>query len=141
MNTTPGQGSTLGLRNNNPMNVRETGITWLGELPHDGDGYEDFGTAADGIRAGCRVLINYYKLHSLDTIAGIITRWAPHADNNPTQAYINFVARRISKAEGESLDMGAVDTITDLAEAIIAFENGQQPYTKAFIRQQASRAF
>jgi len=131
----------LGIRNNNPMNVRETAIDWLGELPHDGDGYEDFDHAGNGIRAGARVLLNYFRQHGIRTIEGIIMRWAPPSDNNPTGSYIEFVAKRMGAPQNAPLDMENVGVIAALAEAIIEFENGKQPYTRAYIREHVARAF
>ena len=131
----------LGLRNNNPMNVRETSITWQGELPHDGDGYEDFAEPGDGIRAGARVLLNYQRKHELMTIRGMITRYAPHADNNPTESYVNFVSRALNVPADARFSVEDIENLTLLAEAIIQFENGQQPFTRAFIRDNVRRAF
>ncbi len=135
-----GSQAPLGIRNRNPMNVRETDIQWEGELPHDGDGYEDFAFAGDGIRAGARVLVNYKRRHGLDTIDGIIRRYAPEKDSNPTQAYINFVADRLGVLPSTRINVENVSTLALLAEAIIHFENGEQPYSKQFIRKHVGRA-
>ncbi len=131
----------LGMRNNNPMNIRETDITWQGELPHDSDGYEDFARVEDGIRAGSIVLLNYWRIHKLNTVRGIISRWAPPADNNPTAGYIKFVAARLEVEADQPLDMGDLDTVVALATAIIRFELGRQPYSAALIRDSVKRAF
>ncbi len=131
--------SSLGIRNNNPLNVRETSIDWLGELEHDRDGYEDFATAGDGIRAGAKLLHNYYRFYGLDTVEGVISRWAPPSEN-PTREYIRNVARWLGVDAEARLDMASVDGLAPLVKAIIRQENGEQPYSDALIRASIRRA-
>lgn len=131
----PGAGAASGIRSNNPMNIRETSITWQGELPHDGDGYEDFDTPANGIRAGAKNLLSYYRRHGLNNIDAIIRRWAPPEDNNPTENYIRFVAQMTGFLPHQVLNVEDVGTLVKLCAAIIEFENGSQPYSLDLIRQ------
>ena len=131
----PAAGAASGIRSNNPMNIRETGIDWRGELPHDGDGYEDFDTAANGIRAGAKNLLTYYRRHGLNNIDAIIRRWAPPEDSNPTENYIAFVAQKTGFLRHQVLNLEDVDTLVKLCAAIIEFENGSQPYSLDLIRQ------
>lgn len=132
--------STRLLRLNNPMGIRKTAQQWLGEVESSDPDYEAFGSAEDGIRAGARLLRNYWRLHSLNTVRGIITRWAPPTEN-PTEAYIRNVSTWTGFAPDQRLDMESDDVIADLAAAIIRQENGMQPFTQEMIRAQVARAF
>ena len=47
-----------------------------------------------GWRAAFHLLTrNYYQKHGLQTIRGIISRWAPPQDHNNTEAYIKNVSK------------------------------------------------
>jgi len=120
----------IGVRQNNPMHVRATSTTWQGEVPGSG-GYEWFATSEDGFRAGALVVRNYGRLHGIRTIRGIITRYAPHEDSNPTEAYIANVARwtgygvkGINAVEDQQLDTNNADVLFVLSKAITRQELG-----------------
>ena len=75
---------TRGMRNNNPGNIRQTSIKWLGEedystpgVTDDDPSFEEFDTMEYGIRALGRLLRNYQRLYGLETIHQIINRYAP----------------------------------------------------------------
>lgn len=132
--------SPRGIRNNNPLNIRRTSTQWLGEVPGADADYETFGSPEDGIRAGALLLRNYWRLHGLNTVRGIVTRWSPPHEN-PTSSAIQNVARFAGFGVDERLNMDDQDTIVDLVKAIIRQENGQQPYSDAMIRRNVARAF
>lgn len=85
-----------GIRNNNPLNIRK-GNNWLGERPVQTDrSFEEFESMEMGLRAGFKLLRRYItgddgKRQSCDTVAKIISRWAPPVEN-ATSKYIHFVA-------------------------------------------------
>lgn len=82
-------GYPLGLRNNNPGNLVDAGISWKG-LIGSNQGFCVFENCAWGIRAlatDLRTDINQGQ----NTIAAIITEFAPPSENN-TAAYIAAVA-------------------------------------------------
>ena len=87
---------TLGQRLNNPLNVRSSAANqWEGGDPTMRErGYEGFTGPDFGIRAADRVLDTYARDYGIDTLSGALSRFAPEADDNPTQAYIDFVAER-----------------------------------------------
>jgi len=116
-----------GIRNNNPGNIEYNGTSWRGlaEPPHDGR-YCIFTDAVYGIRAMARILKTYYQKHGLNTVSGIINRWAPPVENN-TSAYIEHVARVVGVSEHEPFNV--LDKLPELIEVIIQHENGVQPYT------------
>ncbi len=125
---------TRGIRNNNPMNIREdmrTDYDWIGEAAADYDpDFEEFDAPEYGIRAGVRILRTYKEKHGLNTISGIISRWAPETEND-TQSYIKSVSQRLSLDENQQLSVGQYP---DLVKAIIYHENGVQPYTDNIIQ-------
>lgn len=124
-----------GIRNNNPMNIRENHLVdfdWVGEHQVDLDKeFEEFESPVMGIRAGTKVLMTYRNKHGIDTITGIINRWAPPSEND-TDAYIQSVAQRLGYDANEPLPLAAY---SNLVEAIIHHENGQQPYSRNQIEQ------
>ena len=97
-----------GIRNNNPGNIRH-GQNWQGLNP-DGRNIDPafcvFKSPVFGIRALAKVLMNYKKIHGLNTVRQIISRYAP-PNENQTKAYIKTVAEQIGVYP---------DTIIDIEE-------------------------
>ncbi|WP_367672819.1 structural protein, partial [Serratia symbiotica] len=88
-----------GIRNNNPGNIR-WGDDWKGLLPdkqRTDKSFCQFSTPEYGIRAMIIILRNYQKKHGINTISGIIHRWAPTSEND-TQAYIDSVSQEVGVA-------------------------------------------
>lgn len=129
----------LGIRSNNPGNLRPGAQRWNGELEPDPRGYCRFDTPEHGIRAMGRNLIAYQERHRLRTIERIVSRWAPGAEND-TEAYIVAVAARTGWRRDAVLDMTDPATLRALVLAIIWHENGQQPYDDATINTGIARA-
>lgn len=83
---------TRGERNNNPLNIRSSkAFKWDGQTGSDPDGFCTFVSLLKGVRAAFALLRTYNHTYKLDTIRGIISRWAPPSENN-TESYINHVA-------------------------------------------------
>lgn len=78
---------------NNPGNIRNSSIKFLGETSKPTDTFKSFIDISHGIRAMISLLNTYRSKYNLNTIEGIISRWAPPTDNNDTDAYINYVAK------------------------------------------------
>lgn len=125
---------TRGIRNHNPGNIERRGDPWQGmaEDQSADPRFIVFREAKWGIRALARVLITYQDRHGLDTVEGIINRWAPPGENK-TGAYVAAVARRMGVGRTEKLDLQDYRTLRPLVEAIIHHENGVQPYSGAQI--------
>lgn len=127
-----------GIRNNNPGNIR-WGDEWQGlvlETQRTDKSFCQFKSAEYGIRAMIVILRNYKIKHGLNTIRGIISRWAPSSENN-TDAYISSVSKQTGIDADKVIDVTDSRIMTRLLEAIITHENGSQPYdfatfTKAF---------
>lgn len=115
-----------GIRNNNPGNiVRDPRTRWQG-MADDQSADPRFivFTAPEwGIRAMARVLRNYQQ-RGAQTIAQIISTWAPPTENN-TNAYIAAVSGEVGIAPTQPVSDA---NLPALIAAIIRHENGQQPY-------------
>lgn len=129
-----------GIRNNNPFNIKFMAIIfaqdpWRGELgleQHANPVFTTFEDSIWGIRAGAKLLIGYYDRLNLDTVRSIIGRLAPPSEND-TNAYVRSVARSVGVEPDEVLNLASVQ-LELLIKAIIAHENGIQPYDDATIR-------
>ncbi len=112
-----------GIRNNNPGNIRRTNTQWRGirEIQSD-NAFVQFNSPEYGHRAMARVLRSYER-RGLVTVRDIISTYAP-ATENKTEAYIDFVAKRLGVSPDAQLDLDVI--MFDLIKAITVFENGQQ---------------
>lgn len=122
-----------GIRNNNPGNIQK-GVGFDGEIEGNDPRFATFRTPEDGIRATARNLLTYQRQHGLDTVEGILNRWAPPAEND-TGAYVGQVARSLGVEPNQQLDLSNPETLRGLTAAIIQHENGMQPYTDAQLQE------
>ena len=128
-----------GYRNNNPGNI-DAGSPWQGLMDRADMNAKQaaeprfcvFKAPKWGIRAMARILITYQDKHGLDTVKGIIDRWAPPVENN-TKAYIEAVSKSLGVTPNQGIDVHRYDTMVALVKAIIHHEIGGQPYTDAQI--------
>ena len=82
--------TTIGIRNNNPGNIRK-GEPWKGlACVQDDPDFCVFKSMHWGVRALVITLRTYVVVHKLHTIEQIIGRWAPTNENH-TALYIQFV--------------------------------------------------
>tara|TARA_R110000744_G_scaffold69739_3_gene141422 strand:+ start:998 stop:1474 length:477 start_codon:yes stop_codon:yes gene_type:complete len=119
-----------GMRNKNPMNVVKTNIAWDGKVTGDDATFETFKTHSYGIRAGAKLLVNYQALYGINTVRGLISRYAP-AHENPTDAYIQSVASAAGVGADESINVK--EKLPLLVKAIINFEIGAVPFSTWYI--------
>ena len=119
-----------GLRNNNPLNIEENGTEWVGRAGDDGR-FVIFETVEHGLRAAGRILRTYATKYQLNTISGIVSRWAPPVEND-TQNYINFVSQKTGIEQDQALTR---ETYPHVLAAMIHMENGSQPFSLDEIRQ------
>ena len=123
---------TRGIRNNNAGNIRHSSDKWLGEVQGSDKAFKTFSTPVYGIRALAKLLLNYERKYSLNTISGIISRWAP-TNENDTTAYVKAVAAACGVDPYQPIDVPAY--LACLVPAIIKHENGSQPYSMETIEQ------
>ncbi|MBL1277447.1 MAG: hypothetical protein COB30_015305 [Ectothiorhodospiraceae bacterium] len=120
-----------GIRNNNPGNIRHSSAQWDGmRLTQSDSAFVQFTSPVYGLRALAKLLFNYQRLYGINTVRGIISRWAPSSENN-TEAYIFVVANALNVHPDGPLDMRSA--MPELVAAIVKHENGAQPYSLAMI--------
>ncbi len=122
-----------GVRNNNPGNVR-AGDKWQGMVGEDADGFAVFERPEDGLRAMSKVLDTYANTHGINTIEGVVGRWAPPSEND-TAAYVAAVSSALGVGGADTIDINDASTRSKLMSAIIQHENGQNPYTPEQLSQ------
>lgn len=121
-----------GLRLCNPGCIRRTGTVWKGQSPQQLD--PDFVTFIGpewGMRAIIKILDSYQR-EGVRTIRGAISRWSPPSDNNPTDEYVDHVA----KVCGVDPDAPILLSVhrDDLVVAITTQECGEWPYDLPTLR-------
>ena len=120
-----------GIRNNNPGNIRLGSDKWNGIVGNDGQ-FLKFDCPENGIRALYKTIKTYNVKYKINTIAGIISRWAPQNEND-TDAYIKFVSNKTGFKSNEIVDVHDKSIMVKLIGAIIERENGKNPYTNSVI--------
>lgn len=113
-----------GIRNNNPLNIR-IGNTWLGEVPNPTDSdFEQFVSMRYGLRAAFVILRRYIRRYQRNTVAKIISAWAPASENN-TRAYIDTVCGLTGLDPDEMIDFANREQMCCLVSAMARVECGQ----------------
>ena len=124
----------IGIRQNNPGNIR-VGESWLGSLPpRKGDAFCRFEAPVWGLRAMACLLRNYYRRHGLRTIRQVVARWAPSNENN-VEAYVRSVAEHSGLPADTAMDFSSADVLRRIIPAMVRHENGRNPYTPELIDQ------
>lgn len=114
----------LGLRNNNPFNIKfNPANDWVGQTGKSGP-FATFDTMVHGIRAGFKLLNTYRSRYGLKTPLQITSRYAPTDPAEPSNdhiAYAEFIAERLG------IDINTPISNAKwfkLGEAIVYYENG-----------------
>lgn len=112
-----------GIRNNNPLNIRR-GTNWIGLSKHQTDpAFCQFDSITYGLRAGLIIIRTYMQRYSLNTIHGIVSRWAPPSEND-TDAYVKSVASMMKMHALQKFDFGDRGRIVALVSAMCKVETG-----------------
>lgn len=129
---TPVTGLPVGLRNNNPTNVKGKG--WQGQTGSDKFGHAIFGTVAmdraslvNGLRAAMIDLHTGFVRDHENTVTAIIQEWAG-AEAPSITNYKNFVAGDMGVSWDSPLTFSA--HCIPLVKAMSKFELGQAEYRK-----------
>ena len=111
-----------GIRNNNPLNI-EDGQFARGQPGYAGsDGrFAKFETPEHGVSAADKLLNSYQANQGLNTINGIVGRWAPSTDGNNTKAYAVHVAAQMGIGPNDPIPPAMRP---QLIAAMAAHENG-----------------
>ena len=123
-----------GLTNCNPGNIRHSASRYRGEVrPSRDPSFKEFEAVEWGYRAIFVTLDTYRRKYGLQTIRGMITRWAPPIENH-TEAYIRAVSDRTGIAPDMPLDTRSAQTMIPIVAAISAVENGAEADFRAVER-------
>lgn len=118
-----GMGDSIAVRNNNPLNIRETGDEWQGlTTPRAKNGFFNFKAPEWGFRAAKIIILNAYSKLGVNTVRGIISKWAPVADNNDVENYINFVSKKTGFTATTKINSS---NIAQLLYAMAILESGK----------------
>ena len=116
-------GLPLGLRQNNPGNIRP-GAGFIGEIGQSG-GYAEFGSEDEGLRALARLLGTYSDEYGINTLRGLTSRYAPRSDNEESfDNYISYLSDRLGMDPDQEFDLKKMRG--DLIPAIVGFEQGRE---------------
>lgn len=145
--------TTRGFLNNNPGNLdRSTAYVWNGEIRDPAFAQNDiqrkeltegrfcvFTDAKHGIRAMAKNLTAYRNNYGCESTRDYINRWAPPNENDTT-AYINAVAQKLGVRSTDFVDIGKLEVMCALIEAIIRVECAGNPYENGEIEKGVSLA-
>ncbi len=119
---------TRGLKNKNPGNIRFNPKTdWKGQEGQDNRGFVIFDTDINGIRADVINIHTHWSRDGQNTIRKLIQSYAPPTENN-TANYIDFVVTKVGKPADETIEAFTKLLALSMMKAIIAIEQGVQPY-------------
>lgn len=119
-----------GIRNHNPLNIVHNNISWQGMTATQADSrFVSFQAPEYGIRAAAKILQAYQESHGINTLRGVINRWAPPSENN-TDAYVASVAIWADIEPDDALDLSHYPTVFQLLRAMTRMENSKPPEPK-----------
>ena len=79
-----------------------------------------------GIRALAKILLNYESNYGINTVRGIVTRWATPSEND-TDSYAAHLAKNLGVGLDTPINVRAALPV--LVSTIIQHENGLNPYS------------
>lgn len=119
-----GLSEPMGVRNNNPLNIRK-GNDWQGETdPDHTRNYEAFVSPEYGFRAGARILYSYNR-RGINTIRAIVAVFAPKGDNNDPDHYTKMVSKWTRIDPDTPINMNNNDTVAEVLQAMGRMEVGK----------------
>lgn len=114
-----------GLRNNNPDNI-EAGSFAASQPGYTGPEakgrFATFATPEAGLNAAANLIAGYNR-KGINTVSGIVSKWAPSSDNNDTAKYSAFVARALGVDPNQKLDLSDPKMRQAVATAMSEYEN------------------
>lgn len=128
-----------GVRNKNPLNLRDFGIAWDGLAGHDADRYAIFKDPVYGVRAAAMDLLHDWQ-KGKRTVQALIDEFAPAADNNKPKVYAATVAKALRVAPGSEIDLMDRAVLVGMVKAMSHVELGGVFYPDAVFEQGADMA-
>ncbi|MDN3365887.1 hypothetical protein QQO24_01710 [Ralstonia pseudosolanacearum] len=114
-------------RATNPGNIRYGSFARShGAIGQDGSGFAIFPDAATGT-AAMQALLQSYGGRGLDTVGGVVGRWAPPSEND-TSGYAKAVAKRLGVGVDAKLDMRNPAVIEALGREMAKQEGNAPAY-------------
>lgn len=113
-------GYPLGLRNNNPGNIRPFD-PWKGMIGQN-QGFAVFQDISWGIRAMGKAIIHEFNVGN-NTVSKLIYEWAPPADGNNTELYISAVVSNTGYSRNQVLTVTR-ETLVKIIRAMMNVELG-----------------
>ncbi|CAM3956630.1 hypothetical protein [Serratia silvae] len=102
--------------------------------------FAKFDSPEEGFRALANQLSSYAEgtskavgYQKLDTVRGIITRFAPEGEND-TEGYIKQLSKTLGVRESDRLDLGNADVMTKVMRQIATVEGGAPQVSDEFIK-------
>ncbi|NCO44923.1 MAG: structural protein, partial [Vibrio sp.] len=109
--------------------IEDNGTKWRGRMGNDGR-FIIFDKPEHGIRAIARILNTYQDKYGINTLEGIILRWAPPHEND-TDSYIKHAEKELKISRHTPIGAQHYES---LIKVIIKHENGVQPYSDKVIQ-------
>lgn len=126
--SSPSLQGTRAQRNNNPGNLRADGRSqWQGMTGVDDGGFVVFDTPENGQRAAGINLANQTRLHGINTLRGLISKYAPASDSNDTEAYIQSVAAQTGINPDQEVNFADPNVQSRVLPAMFKVEGGGTP--------------
>jgi hypothetical protein len=113
----------LGLRNNNPLNIRASRDVFDGEVTESVGSFKQFSSSKYGYRAAF-VLLGTYLKTGRNTLEKILRSWAPPIENQ-TSAYIASVEKLSGVARNKTLTAQSGNDYIKIVTAMSRIENGK----------------
>ena len=132
-----------GLRLNNPLNIeRVPGQTWIGQAAFQGDPiFVTYLTPEYGYRAAARLLMHKFSRGQTSVLLIVggkpaehgppIGGWAPAADHNNVEQYVDAVSKRLGVEPDAPLDLP--NRLPELMHAMTVQEQGSCPFEDSVI--------
>ena len=70
-----------------------------------------------------RAVRNYQSFYGINTIRGLVSRWAPEHEN-PTDSYSDYIATRIGIDENQPIDFR--EYLFSILKSMARFESGRE---------------
>lgn len=115
-----------GLRNNNPGNIEDGAFAKSQPGYKGSDGRFAIFDSAEAGQGAQAALLQSYGSRGINTISAAINRWAPKSDGNDSDAYADYVAKRLGVAAETPIDLTNPKNARAVATVMAEFENGPQ---------------
>lgn len=117
-----------GIRNNNFGNIKALpgGQAWQGQVGVDDQGHAIFDTPENGVLAAKKNLTSYATRDGINTVSGLVGRWAGGATPQSQQNYAAYLSGSLHVAPDQKIDLTDPKVQQPLLRGIFAFENGPE---------------